>query len=112
MDAKVMESFGGTLPCAHWGEPHGDTPHAAYLTDGDFRPRTVTLRCPACSDLHRGVVETPLCNLGDFSKRIPLVSQNVEAGLIKMSYLGNSGWRSNRASTACIAALPSAMPLW
>jgi PemK-like, MazF-like toxin of type II toxin-antitoxin system len=50
--------------------------------------------------------------LGDFSKRISLFSQNVEAGLIKISYLGNSGWRSNRASTACIAALPSEMPLW
>jgi len=57
-------------------------------------------------------VTSSLVVLGDFSKRIPLVSQNVEAGLIKMSYLGNSGWRSNRASTACIAALPSAMPLW
>src|SRR5262249_46584057 len=50
--------------------------------------------------------------LGDFSKRISLFSQNVEAGLIKMSYLGNAGWRSNRASTACIAAFPSEMPLW
>jgi hypothetical protein len=38
--------------------------------------------------------------------------QDVGAGLIKMSYLGNSGCRSKRASTACIAALPSAMPFW
>jgi hypothetical protein len=28
------------------------------------------------------------------------------------SYLGNSGWRSNRFSTACIAAFPSEMPFW
>ena len=38
--------------------------------------------------------------------------QGVGTGLIKMSYLGNTGWRSKRASTACIAALPSAMPFW
>jgi integrase/recombinase XerD len=38
--------------------------------------------------------------------------QDVGAGLIKMSYLGNAGWRSNRSSTACIATLPSAMPFW
>src|SRR5712691_6848134 len=41
-------------------------------------------------------------------KNLPF--QGVGAGLIKISYLGNSGWRSNRASTACIAAFPSAMP--
>ena len=29
-----------------------------------------------------------------------------------MSYLGKFGSRFNRASTACIAALPSAMPFW
>jgi Tn3 transposase DDE domain len=38
--------------------------------------------------------------------------QDVGTGLIKMSYLGNAGCRSNRASTACIAALPSVMPFW
>jgi len=37
--------------------------------------------------------------------------QVVGAGLIKMSYLGNFGSRFNRASTACIAAFPSEMPL-
>src|SRR5712671_1447328 len=42
-------------------------------------------------------------------KNLPF--QDVGAGLIKMSYLGNAGWRFNRASTACIAALPSEMPL-
>jgi hypothetical protein len=36
----------------------------------------------------------------------------VEAGLSNMSDVGNAGWRSNRASTACIAAFPSEMPLW
>jgi hypothetical protein len=38
--------------------------------------------------------------------------QGVGTGLIKMSYLGNTGWRSKRASTACIAAFPSEMPFW
>ena len=38
--------------------------------------------------------------------------QDVGTGLIKMSYLGNAGCRSHRASTACIAAFPSAMPFW
>jgi len=41
-----------------------------------------------------------------------LLIQDVGAGLIKMSYLGNAGWRSNRFSTACIAAFPSEMPFW
>ena len=41
-----------------------------------------------------------------------ILIQEVGAGLIKMSYLGNAGWRSNRFSTACIAAFPSAMPFW
>ena len=41
--------------------------------------------------------------LGRFpAKNLPL--QDVDAGSIKMSYLGNSGSRFNRASTACIAA--------
>ena len=38
--------------------------------------------------------------------------QDVGAGLIKMSYLGNAGWRFNRFSTACIAAFPSEIPFW
>ena len=41
-----------------------------------------------------------------------ILIQEVGAGLIKMSYLGNAGWRSNRFSTACIAAFPSTMPFW
>ncbi len=41
-----------------------------------------------------------------------LLLQDVGAGLITMSYLGNAGWRSNRFSTACIAAFPSARPFW
>jgi hypothetical protein len=45
-----------------------------------------------------------------FKKTFPI--QDVEAGLIKMSHLGNSAWRFNRFSTACIAVLPSAMPFW
>jgi len=36
--------------------------------------------------------------------------QDVDTGLITMSYLGNAGWRSKRSSIACIAALPSEMP--
>jgi hypothetical protein len=46
-----------------------------------------------------------------FLKKNVLI-QDVGAGLITMSYLGNAGWRSKRASTACIAALPSEMPFW
>ena len=38
--------------------------------------------------------------------------QDVGVGLIKMSYLGNAGWRFNRFSTACIAAFPSEIPFW
>src|SRR4030095_15495944 len=38
-----------------------------------------------------------------------ILIQDVGAGLIKMSYLGKFGSRFNRASTACIAVLPSEM---
>src|SRR5207253_5276982 len=38
--------------------------------------------------------------------------QDVGVGLITMSYLGKFGSRFNRASTACIAALPSETPFW
>ena len=41
-----------------------------------------------------------------------ILIQDVGTGVIKMSYLGNTGCRSNRASTACIAALPSVRPFW
>jgi hypothetical protein len=34
----------------------------------------------------------------------------VETGRIRISHLGNSGWRSSRLSTARMAFLPSAMP--
>src|SRR5712691_1797040 len=43
-------------------------------------------------------------------KNLPF--QGVGAGLMKISYLGNAGWRSNRASTACIAVFPSTRPFW
>ena len=36
--------------------------------------------------------------------------QVVEAGRIRISHLGNSGWRSKRASTACIAFFPRDIP--
>ena len=42
------------------------------------------------------------------AKNLPF--QEVGAGLIKMSYLGNSESLFNRASTASIAALPRVMP--
>ena len=35
---------------------------------------------------------------------------SAEAGRIRISHLGNSGWRANRLSTACMAFLPRAMP--
>ena len=57
---------------------------------------------------------TPLSTfvwLRRFLKKNILI-QEVGAGLIKMSYLGKAGWRSNRFSTPCIAAFPSAMPFW
>src|SRR6266704_7096480 len=41
-------------------------------------------------------------------KNLPF--QDGDAGLTKMSYLGNVGSRFNRASTACSAALLSAIP--
>src|SRR5215831_9216074 len=41
-----------------------------------------------------------------------ILIQDVGAGLINMSYLGKFGSRFNRASTACIAVLPSEMPFW
>src|SRR5262249_34247504 len=53
----------------------------------------------------------PQLRVRRFLKKNILI-QEVGAGLIKMSYLGNAGWRSNRFSTACIAAFPSAMPFW
>ena len=53
---------------------------------------------------------TPICLRGFLKKNFLI--QDVSIGLSKMSYLGNTGWRSNRASTACIAAFPSAMPFW
>jgi hypothetical protein len=43
-------------------------------------------------------------------KNFPI--QEVGAGLIKMSYLGNSGWRSRRFSTARLARLLSVTPFW
>ena len=60
----------------------------------------------------RGLQGEPLhAELRRFLKKNFLI-QEVGAGLIKMSYLGNAGWRSNRFSTACIAAFPSAIPFW
>jgi hypothetical protein len=43
-------------------------------------------------------------------KILPL--QAVEAGWIKMSYLGNFGSRCNRASTAAIAFWLNLIPFW
>ena len=43
-------------------------------------------------------------------KFLPL--QSMEAGWIKMSYLGNCALRSNRASTASIAFLLNFTPFW
>src|SRR5215468_5830154 len=50
-------------------------------------------------------------DLRRFLKKNVLI-QDVGAGLIKMSYFGKFGSRYNRASSACIAALPSEMPFW
>jgi len=41
-----------------------------------------------------------------------ILRHRVEAGWIRISHLGNSGWRSSRDSTACIARLLSATPFW
>jgi hypothetical protein len=46
-----------------------------------------------------------------FLKKNVLI-QDVGVGLIIMSYLGKFGSRFKRASTACIAALPSETPFW
>jgi hypothetical protein len=56
-------------------------------------------------------LDTASEELRRFLKKNILI-QEIGAGLIKMSYLGNAGWRSKRFSTACIAAFPSAMPFW
>ncbi|NMQ20408.1 hypothetical protein E4P82_15115 [Candidatus Competibacter phosphatis] len=37
-------------------------------------------------------------------------SHTMQAGRIRISHLGNSGWRSNRASTACMASLEREIP--
>jgi hypothetical protein len=68
---------------------------------GIMSPTTCFCQAPVCVDIY----------LRRFLKKNVLI-QDVSAGWIKMSYLGNAGWRSKRASTACIAALPSAMPFW
>ncbi len=47
--------------------------------------------------------------LGRFPKK-NFPHQAVEAGRIRISHLGNSGWRSSLLSTARIAFLPSVMP--
>ncbi len=43
-----------------------------------------------------------------FKKNFPY--EDAEAGRIKISHLGSSGWRSKRFSTARMARLPSAIP--
>jgi hypothetical protein len=58
-----------------------------------------------------GMIYALILSLRRFLKK-NLLMQGVGAGLIKISYLGNAGWRSKRFSTACIAAFPSAMPFW
>jgi hypothetical protein len=63
----------------------------------------------------RDEVEAILQDLHTFLRRFlkkNVLIQDVGTGWIKMSYLGNAGWRSKRASTAGIAALPSVMPFW
>ena len=57
------------------------------------------------------VAETEDKTLRRFLKKNVLI-QDVGVGLITMSYLGKCGSRFNRASTACIAALPSETPFW
>ena len=71
-----------------------------------------TVYVPAYSHVYHGHGNHPFnltATLRRFRKK-NLPFQDVGAGLIKMSYLGNSGWRSNLSSIACIAALPSEMP--
>jgi len=41
-----------------------------------------------------------------------ILSQHVEAGRIRISPLGNAGWRSSRASTSRIAFLLSVTAFW
>ena len=60
-----------------------------------------------------GLDDAYLEDLKDDLRRFPaknLPFQEVDAGLIKMSYLGNGGSRFNRASTASIAILLSEIP--
>ena len=57
-----------------------------------------------------GVDDDLLEDLRRFLKK-NILSQDVEAGRIRISQLGNSGWRSSRASTSRIAFLLSVTPL-
>ena len=83
------------------------TPIPVQLSEPEFE----TFILPHLSMSKRG----PKCKLGYYrvfrrflEKNSPF--QDVDTGLITMSYLGNAGWRSKRSSIACIAALPSEMP--
>ena len=90
-------------------------------------PRAVVLALIGQEEFAKAVVYTVAALLPEQRHRLPpklgghelrrflkknFLIQDVGAGLIKMSYLGNAGWRFNRFSTACIAAFPSEIPFW
>jgi hypothetical protein len=84
-----------------------ERPGSDYL-NFDLEMDDALLCLSACSS-------DPRCKAWTYVRRFlkkNVLIQDVGTGLIKMSYLGNAGWRSKRASTAGIAALPSVMPFW
>ena len=94
-----------------------DSPGRSLVADE--KAALVTLARNASTHIQRADTFLELSNelvqlaqqLRRFLKKNFLI-QDVGAGLIKMLYLGNAGWRFNRFSTACIAAFPSEIPFW
>lgn len=90
----------GGVPLKPWAPEPGTTWHRAQGSPSKAAIGRCTVRCwPVGSQGLRRFLK----------KNIP--HHHAEAGRIKISHLGNSGWRSKRRSTACMAFLPSAMPL-
>src|SRR4030095_5129001 len=93
-DTQVLDAADRVESCV----PRGDCPKRHHPR-GELRAGLPGLQTRCCTAARR------------FLKKNFLI-QEVGAGLIKMSYLGNSGWRSRRFSTARIARLLSVTPFW
>src|SRR5215510_11496395 len=92
------------------------TASSFFIATSGLQPRETTASSGAVLGRRYKINPSPapafsLRVLGDFSKRKSLYHHD-EAGEIRISHLGNSGWRASRASTACMARLLSVTPLW